>query len=136
MSGHVLTRSARWPRLPAAVQIVFTQIVLVSLPMIFFHAKTLDQSLHMFSHLFSGAEGRSWADFSQLLAPLPSPWYAVAALVAVFELLSWINVRRPLAAWVLARPLPLRWAIYAGLLFALVALGRFEAPPDFAYRKY
>ncbi len=147
MAAHVLTRPLRescaaklslsnWPRLHGAAQIIFTQIALVSLPMIFFRAKTVDQSVYLFSHLFSGSGERAWGNFSELIASFPTPWYQIAGLILTFELLAWINVRRTLTTWVVTRPTPLRWAIYALVVFTLIALGRFEAPADFAYRKY
>lgn len=100
---------------------------LVAFAWIFFRAKDVESAFYIAHHMLSGIP----ALFSQkpILEPLGVPQssiYISFLLIIALETFHHLQSRSNLTAWLLARPVYVRWAIYYSLAIIMLLMGVFE----------
>ncbi|KAA9339402.1 MBOAT family protein [Hymenobacter busanensis] len=129
------TGLARVPALRRALGVGVT-FGLVSLAWVFFRANSVTDAIYIVEHLFSGwgqsiaallhpATGHR-AHWLYLDQPPAQLWLALGCLGVMLAVEAAQGFGR-LGALVQARPVPVRWSLYVGLLLAIVLLGVFNS---------
>ncbi len=120
-----------------AGKVAFTFLILVALPTVFFRAADLAQAGRIFAAIakapFSGLPTAD--DFTFLNSSGAGKWPFVLLVIAAFEVIQWLDTRRPVVQRLDEIPRPLRWAIYLGIAVVFLLLGNFGEPQDIVYRK-
>ena len=126
------TGLARMPRLHGLLQIIFI-FAIVNLGWIFFRANSLADALYIVGHLHTGwgalaTDGLKAALLMPLDLRLREAAIIVAA-VAVMEGMHWLQGKNTIEDTITRWPLPVRWAMYVGLILAVLNLGIAEEIP-------
>lgn len=118
--------SKKWASLPVPLQVSLTFLFLVCLPMILFRTVNLNQAAET---------GRALFNFTGAPQNI-GPWSRSILLLAFFEAFAYRNVVRPFFPRIIRLPMFKRYLVYVALVLALILLGQFEIPFDFAYRNF
>jgi D-alanyl-lipoteichoic acid acyltransferase DltB (MBOAT superfamily) len=109
----------RHPRLKGALQLLLT-FHLVTFAWIFFRADSVGDALYVVSHLFDGLGSGIMTALSLFRAE--DLWFALI-FVLLLEAAHLLQRRYTSGiAWLQARPMWVRWAIYAGMVLAVINL--------------
>jgi D-alanyl-lipoteichoic acid acyltransferase DltB (MBOAT superfamily) len=109
----------RHPRLKGALQLLLT-FHLVTFAWIFFRADSVGDALYVVSHLFDGLGTGIMTALSLFRAE--DLWFALI-FVLLLEAAHLLQRRYTSGiAWLQARPMWVRWAIYAGMVLAVINL--------------
>ena len=132
-----INRSSRGYRL---MQILRT-VVLVNIGELFFRAEGLKAGLSMFSRMFTDFSAATLTNGSLLELGLDGKDYAIVlAAVAIVFLVGLLRERGiPVRQKIAALPLPVRWAVYYGLIFFILIFGAYGAgyvPVDPIYANF
>jgi D-alanyl-lipoteichoic acid acyltransferase DltB (MBOAT superfamily) len=128
----------RFPRLKRANEIFWTFGVLVALPTVFFQTRSASDSWFVLKKILWNVPTHlpTAADFSFLGSSRPHVWPFILFFVAAFEILQWINVKRPISGWLKAQKPVFRWSIYTACLVIFLVFGDFGKSYDFIYRHF
>jgi len=118
----------RIPRLHQGIQMVIT-FCLVAFAWIFFKANTISDALHIVSRLFTGWGIPAAATGAGALIPFVSSHFYEFCIgissVAVMESVHALETKGSVREMLRSRPVLLRWAVYYGLVAAVLLLGSF-----------
>jgi len=118
----------RSPRLHQGIQIVIT-FCLVAFAWIFFKANTISDAFHIVSRLFTGWGSPTAGTGAGALIPfISSHFYEFCvgiASVVVMESVHALQTEGSVREMLRSRPVLLRWAVYYGLVAAVLLLGSF-----------
>lgn len=142
-----LVRSVRLDRLPALhrfVQVV-TTFTLVCFAWIFFRANSMSDAFYIVTHLFAGVGGFIQSIVSLDLSRLrmfnvelgiPVVEFVIAmASIAFMEAIHLFQRRASITESLSAMPVPVRWAAYYSVIFAILFFGKFDAN-EFIYFQF
>jgi alginate O-acetyltransferase complex protein AlgI len=111
---------------------MFVTVQLVMLAWVFFRAASLSDALYIVAHLFRGLELRGGYGLNFGGA------YEVTILGASVATLFAVDAMQESGGargWFRAQPLPLRWALYYAMVFAVLILGKFGSQ-EFIYFQF
>ena len=106
---------------------------------VFFRADSLSDALYIVPRMFIPTV-RIFHDGSLLRLGLSAPQLVVAAIAAVVVLIAeHASFEMPLLDLLNRHPLPIRWAVYLGVVLAIVIFGRYGSAysaATFVYFKF
>ncbi|OPZ82185.1 MAG: hypothetical protein BWY77_00294 [bacterium ADurb.Bin431] len=102
--------------------------MLVNFAWIYFRAADLATANRMVAKIFS-------VDYSRLFIPAPDQFVYSLAAITMLLAVELFQERRSLTAWLDARPLPLRWALYVSVLVIILLMGIFNGS-QFIYAQF
>ena len=124
-------RTATRLHIPGGVRRAFALLVtfmLVNFAWIYFRAADLATANRMVAKIFS-------VDYSRLFIPAPDQFVYSLAAITMLLAVELFQERRSLTAWLDARPLPLRWALYVSVLVIILLMGIFNGS-QFIYAQF
>jgi len=127
---------ARWPAVGASAPWTLLRMLLtfhlILVSWVFFRAKTLGDATTVLTRI-----GEAAPDLPALVARYPFGAEQVAALAMIVALMivEWFDERRSIFQRLAAAPLALRWAVWYGLLAALLLFGRW-GQAEFIYMQF
>jgi len=111
------------------VEMLWTFLVIVALPTVFFKAKDFDTSRMIFNKIFTGTYG--FQDLNHFSSYIP-----ILGILFFYELLCFVNTKHSLKSWLKNQNIFVRWLLYIIILGVFIMNGKFEEPVDFAYRNF
>ncbi|MHC4167782.1 MAG: MBOAT family O-acyltransferase [Planctomycetota bacterium] len=142
-----LVRAVRLDRLPALHRFmqVGTTFALVCFAWIFFRANSMSDALYIITHLFTGVGDFIHSvvslDLSRLRTfnvelGIPVVEFGIAlASIAFMEAIHFIQRRGNITHSFFAMPVPVRWAAYYSVIFAILFFGKFDTN-EFIYFQF
>ncbi|HNW60246.1 MAG TPA: MBOAT family O-acyltransferase [bacterium] len=102
--------------------------LLVNFAWVYFRASDLATANKIMLKIFS-------ADYSRLFIPAMDQFIYSLVAIALLLAVDLLQERRSLAAWLDARPLPLRWAVYGAVCLLILLMGIFNGS-QFIYAQF
>ena len=138
--GSLLTRGIReqvsvWTRVPVALRRVLGGLLtfhLILVTWVFFRASSISDAATILSRIVASAPILPAAIQLRLIS---ADMLLSLGLIAILLAVEALDEGRPFWEQVRMRPLPVRWAVYYGLLFALIVLGSWDRQ-QFVYMQF
>ncbi len=120
-------RGGREPGLPGRLAGIGLTFLLVSFAWIFFRADSLSAAGYIATHLVTGwgsvFDAGLWGDPRSSFGLWPRDWFLSFVFIVLILVVQVLREKGLSQAWLNARPLPFRWAVYSALLWGIFLFG-------------